>query len=1160
MAPESPAAPPRNGRRELPTLLAGTPLPPKISPRHLNKLEKALRLVLAPYREHDPAFLIWVSGGSGVGKSTLLAAVRERLAGQEIEFLAAEAFPHVAEILEPALVAARDLIARVRARAAGGDESWSRTWREILERHTPALFRVLPEIDWGEPVDPYPDLDPVHERARLIDHLAGLFLRVAERTPLVLEIEGGEHLDALTRELLLSLARVVRTRRQGQRAELPLPPPPRLAVILTTEREDAPPLPLGDAEVFPLTLHGLGRDELTKLLEQEYREVPLSIREKIFHACRGNPLDVQLRVVRERATRDRSGAAAARRLLEFGAFEVECATSARSLPEPAQRLLHALALIEKAASPGILRGVLDSDEKSLAETLERLERDGWIAAVASGGVRLRHERVGAALRHGLSHEEALRLHRRLAETIEREYEGRAYRRFQEVYHHYSHSTHDAAVVEAGFLAAAEALRLYDFEGATRIYRRLLEHAREIPPERLAQGISTLAELLDRTPPGDESLLHFVEEVLSEHERNLPAERAAALWRRLGKVAGELNLAGHELPAYDRALELLDGAGPSSERMLVFASIARSFLRRRQYDQTLSYCREGLELSELYRLREDRDFLELCRVAEDAHFHRGEMVEALAFEEKYLRLARVEGSPVDVLDSLLRLAYLRESQGQASLAEGSLQEALPVAHSTGSRILEAKVDERLGFFHLRQEDWIRAKEAFQRALEVHTEVGDESRAIRIFGALGMVSLFTGDVEAGARSFRLYALYLSARARPELAPQVPGIPCDYRSRGERDEEIRIREESIARARGDHPQQLLDALSELADLRRDCGEFEVARGTLRRGLRIASGSGLESARFHLQLGALYRAQGEMDLALTSLQDGLESMRDLAAHRDWIAEFNVQVGLVWLVKSNYERALMYLLRGLRSYLELEHENGVTHALLQLAELLRRLGRSAAAEDLALAALALADTLDIDRLEAEAWLLLAALRGNGSGQTSGHQEVGIAREIMNRLGILEGRCRALLVEAGIFQRYGDAARVFSLCTEALEIGRDLGLRPLLAEGLILRGRLEGDRRTRGGDFVRALGTLETALEHIRGLGDRDLEVTARAALAVLYERRDRGGAAAGELKRICELLAELLRNCPAAFHASFLGARPVSQILRQAALDPAAPQAQIPA
>lgn len=1117
----------------------------RVSPRHRAKLQKAIHSILDPHPDHDPPFVIWIAGDPGVGKSMLIDTVCEGL-GDQVQVLRALARPHTGEVLEPILTAARAAIEVILERVDEGVPGWTRFWEEVSAQRGPALDRVLPEVEWGVSFEPFPDLDPEYERNRLLDHLGGLFLQLADQVPIVLHVDGAHALDSLSRELLVTLAGVMRARSEGRRADLPLPQRPRLGVILSTDNEDDLGLNLTDTEMMPLVIGGLGRDEFGRVLKREYgEEIPLSIREKLYQKTHGNPLDLDHRMQRERRENDGNTEPAerARRLIDLGSYEEQVVAEIRSAKLEERKILHALAILEKPVSPSILCGVADVSDKRLDYLVATLADRAWVQALPNGAVGLRHSRARTPLIETMSRQDRLDFHQRAAETIAAEYEQRPYRRFQEVYYHYSQAPRGPHTVEAGFAAAEEAFRLCAYGVAMRIYDEILDLLEHDNADLVNRGICRLADLLAGHPKSDERQLRRLEQRVSEVAKDLSPDAAAGLWRRLGVIAGEWGLRKRELSYYRTGLDSLATGSRSSERMLLFACLAQTYLKRRRFDETLRYCHQGIEVSRIDQLTEDPEFLELCRVTEEVHFHRGDFVEAIQFEERFQELAQSQGKPQQVFDSLLRLAYLYENRGDHEAARDCLHDALPVARSTGSRLLEARIDERIGYLHARLEMWQEATDAFSRAFEAQAEIGNEERTIRVLGALGMVSLFMGNAIAGAHHFRLYALYQGLRKRTELPPQVPAYPCDYRSRSERDEEIRSRMEVISRTGKVSSRVLVDALSELADLRRDRGEFQTARALLRRGLRMAHAEQLEPSRFYLQLGVLHQLQGEVGSALDCLQKGLNALGQ-SPNRERIAESNLQVGLLYLSCGQYASALNSLIRGLRSYLELEHETGVAHAILHLAEAYRLLGRYEASEELSMSALALADALGIERLEAEAWLVLASVRRQGDGHTPGHQEVGLARELFHKLGILEGRCRALLVESEIFLHWGDSARASSLCNEALEIARDLGLRPLTARGLALRGAVEGDPNSRG-DFLQALKTLEAALEHAEEVGARQLRLEVHGTLADLYHQRNRPGVARDHLQEVRRSLDALLRDCPAPYRESLSESYECSSLLR---------------
>ncbi len=1128
----------------------------RVSERHATKLERALRSAMRENPQHDPPFAIWMPGEPGSGKTTLVECVQDRLITDGVLFLRGEAFPGIGEVLEPVLCAARSLIKRVRELSDQFGLDWEEAWTRIVEQHAPALDRVLPEVDWGQAVEPFPPLDAWYERNRLVDHLAGLFLCVAEVVPTVVHLENADHLDGLAQEFLATMARVVRTRREGRRSGLPLAAPPRLCVILTTESEGQCPADLSEGELLTIAIRGLDRDEFAETLEREYEsEIPLSLREKLFQQTKGNPLDLAFRMRREQAANPEGSAETrVRRMISLGRYHNEVMKAVRQLDPERRRVLHVLAVAGKPISESMLVKVahptLDVDSEQFRSWLDDLDGESWLRRLYRGGVVLSHQRDQAPILDTLTKVERRNLHATFADAVVDEYsDDRPSRRFREVYHHLVQGADGPTLIEAGFTAADEALRLYDFEGASEIYRELMTALCDASAPRVESGIRSLVAVLAESSDVDRKLIDAMDKLLHRRAADFDLETQAALWRRLGDLASRWEMRDREMTFYQRAFQAVKECERSPERMKVYACLARCCLEQRQFDETMRYCREGIAISEFDDLTDDPEFLELCRVTEEIHFRRGDFIEAQKFEEQYLRLARERGSKLNVIESMLRLGHLYEEASDFVAARDHILEARPIAASTGSRMLEARVDERLGYLHARQSAWDEAFAAFGSALEIQSEVGDQRRNSRLLGALGMVCFFMGKAAEGAHNFRLYALYQKVAKREGLPPAVPGLPCDYRSRSDRDDAIRARQSALSRLSGDDSDAIAATTVALADLLRDRGELDIARATLRKALRTAYTSPHSIPHIYLRLGVACRWGGEIENALDALQRGLNAMPS-GADREILAEFNVQVGLLHLARGELQRAQTSLLRGLRTYLEVGHETGVTHTLVHLGEAYFRLGEREVAEQLGMAALAMSDMLELDRLEAEAWLLLGRIRGLAKSHTSGHQEASTAREIFNKLGLLEGRCRALITESEIFARWGDFSRARSQCSEALEIARDLSLRPQTARGLAARGVIEGDKQSKDNDLPRAIQTLEAALDHARALRDRQLEVEVHAAFAQLYHQRNKPSVVRTHLDKGRGVLKAIVDGAPPQHRESMREQHPVAEMMRRYDVD----------
>ena len=158
-----------------------------------------------------------VSGEAGVGKSRLIAEIRVHaeqlgcLVLQGMCFESDRALPYA-----PILDLLRTMMAQQPAEVV---EAWLRPF-------APQLVRAVPELaDWLAGVTPAPALEPEAEKRRIFHSISGFFARIATSRPLVIVFEDLHWSDAVSLELLGSLAR-----------DLPASP----ILMLLTYRSDEP--------------------------------------------------------------------------------------------------------------------------------------------------------------------------------------------------------------------------------------------------------------------------------------------------------------------------------------------------------------------------------------------------------------------------------------------------------------------------------------------------------------------------------------------------------------------------------------------------------------------------------------------------------------------------------------------------------------------------------------------------------------------------------------------------------------------------------------------------------------------------------------------------------------------------------------------------------
>jgi tetratricopeptide (TPR) repeat protein len=294
----------------------------------------------------------------------------------------------------------------------------------VVAKIAPELRERLPDL-----VEPVP-LAPEEERYRLLDAVAQVLWAIARKSPVVLVLDDLHWADGSTLVLLRHLSRFLS----------------RHPVLLLGAYRDVEldrQHPLGDAlvalrrevEVERIGLSGLPREAVTELLEAIARhEVPANFVEAITAETGGNPFflrEVLLHLVEEGKLEREAGRFTSRFLSieEMGIPEGVRQVIGRRLSrlsEEGNRLLAAASGCAGAFRFEMAAAVADLEERSALDALDEALEAQLLRTTAAAEV---YDFTHALIRHTLYSElnpsRQVRLHRRLAEEMERRYEGDA---------------------------------------------------------------------------------------------------------------------------------------------------------------------------------------------------------------------------------------------------------------------------------------------------------------------------------------------------------------------------------------------------------------------------------------------------------------------------------------------------------------------------------------------------------------------------------------------------------------------------------------------------------------------------------------------------------------------------------------------------------------
>ena len=539
-----------------------------VSPLFVGRSAELATLVQALKRagEGQPQALL-VGGEAGVGKTRLLEEFQCAAAGAATVAVGgclevgAEGLPYA-----PFATMLRRL-----HRELGGE------LEAAAEGHESSLARLLP--DFGEAA---PESHDEFARARLFEHTALLFERLAADRTLVLAVEDLHWSDRSTRELL---AYLIRTLQQAR------------VVILGTYRSDDlhrrhPVRPyLAELE----RLRTVQRLELPRLVQREVARQLVGILrptlpdrdlvQRIFARSEGNPFFVE-ELAASYQHCPRGLTESLRDLL---------LVRAEALPEDTQGILRVLAVGGSTVEHGLLAAVTGLPEDELAANL-RTAVDANIIRPSSDedGYRFRHALVREAVSDDLMPGERSRINRRYAAALAADpalvCRDQATARLADYWYH----ARDAAqALPAALDAGREARRRNAFAEQLRMLERAIELWDDVPEQVLGSVraydwaeeaypacgcepapcdescdrlrlIDVLAEatVAARLSGEHDRGMRFVKRALRIVDEHSEPDRAAWFLMQRGRASryGNSSAVADDMA---HALRLLDGRGPSA---------------------------------------------------------------------------------------------------------------------------------------------------------------------------------------------------------------------------------------------------------------------------------------------------------------------------------------------------------------------------------------------------------------------------------------------------------------------------------------------------------------------------------------------------------------------------------------------------------------------
>ncbi|HEX4735694.1 MAG TPA: AAA family ATPase [Thermoleophilaceae bacterium] len=521
----------------------------------------------------EPAIVV-VGGESGIGKSRLVAALRERAEADGAVTLVGECLDLAdAELPYAPIVAALRPLARERHPVLD----------ELTSAERAELARLLPMVD----APPAEDGDSgAGAQLRLFEALLALLDGLGRVSPALVVIEDLHWADRSTRGFVSFLARSLSQER---------------VLVIGTYRSDElhrrhPLRPLladiaRQPRVRRLELEPLEREDVREALEDILGRTPEGeLVDRLFGRTEGNPLFVEELIA---AGADGRGPMP-NSLRDAFMVRVE------RLDEQAQEVLRLLAVGQRL-DHRLLADTLELDAGELVAPLRELVAKHLIVATDDGRYVFRHALLREVVVDDLLPGERAELHLALAHAFERRVEAGegGPQVIAGIAHHFHHAGDRPAALTTSVRAGTAAFEVHAYGEAAALFERALDLWDQVPdPEQLAarDHVDLLVNAADAHWGGGD---HFRQEALLKAAvgelGGSDPRRAASVHERLARAQRNLNRTDEALRTAQTALAEL-GDEPSPERARLLGFVAKTRVLQGRFRDAVEVAREALDVA------------------------------------------------------------------------------------------------------------------------------------------------------------------------------------------------------------------------------------------------------------------------------------------------------------------------------------------------------------------------------------------------------------------------------------------------------------------------------------------------------------------------------------------------------------------------------------
>jgi len=392
-----------------------------------------------------------------------------------------------------------------------------------------------------------------------------------------------------------------------------------------------------------------------------------------------------------------------------------------------------------------------------------------------------------------------RLHRLIAEAIEKLYEGKIEERYADLAFHFG----EAEVEEKTnyyLLKAADFNRLkYQNTRALNFYEQLVENYKKAPAtdrKELVRVLLKKASVLRLVGEWDRC-----QEVYEEATDLIQEKDDHVLSGRIHNLIGELlTLKGN----YDDAKSHLEAAATHFEftddkvgKYKVYGNLGTLFFRQGIYDHAKSYFTKSINLSREYN--PNKANAAIVSNLGLAHMNEGNYEEAIRWQESELAICEKINDSLGMANLYTNMGIVLFEKGDYDEALDSYRKGLKLSEDLGNKLLVSIAIGCIGSVYQRKGDYIKASEHFLQDLTISEELGDKQGIAIALGLLGELRSEEGEFDL-ARGYleKNLALCEELNYRKGIAKAVNALADIFMVKNEYDKAINYYNRAIELAR--------------------------------------------------------------------------------------------------------------------------------------------------------------------------------------------------------------------------------------------------------------------------------------------------------------------------------------------------------------------------